>query len=134
MFAVSLIDKKYHGFNCPLSLLTNEISYHINASFTILLLAAVFCSNAPRKLVTYIFVGSALVSLLFRYFIFPDMNWLNRTGWVIVLGYAILAIASYLSPGQRIKWKELFIMDSKKVGYFGIVLAVSLVVLNVVFR
>ena len=134
MFAFSLIYIKYHGFNFPLSLLTNEISYHIKASFTILLLAAVFCSNAPRKLVTYIFVGSAVVSLLFRYFIFPDMNWLNRTGWVIVLGYAILAIASYLSPGQRIKWKELFIMDSKKVGYFGIVLAISLVVLNVVFR
>jgi len=134
LLAFSLIYIKYHGLNIPLSLVTNEMSYHIKASFTILLLAAVLCSNAPRKIVVWVFVGSAGVSLLFKYFIFPDMNWLNRIGWVIVLGYAILAVASYLSPGQRIKWKEMFIVDSKKVGYFGIVLAVSLVVLNVLFR
>ena len=134
MFAFSLIYIKYHGFNFPLSLLTNEISYHIKAGYTILVLAAVFCTRAPRKLVVYVFVGSAVVSLIFRYLLFPDMNWLNRTGWVIVLGYAILAIASYLAPGQKIKWKDLLIVDSRKVGYLGVVLAVSLVVLNVLFR
>ena len=134
MFAFSLIYIKYHGFNFPLSLLTNEISYHIKAGYTILILAAVFCTNAPRKLVVYVFVGSAAVSLAFKYFIFADMNWLNRTGWVIVLGYAILAIASYLSPGQKIKWKDLLIVDSRKVGYLGVVLALSLIVLNVLFR
>ena len=134
MFAFSLIYIKYHGFNLPLSLITNEISYHIKAGYTILVLAAVFCTNAPRKLVVYVFVGSAAVSLAFKYFIFPDMNWLNRTGWVIVLGYAILAIASYLSPGQKIKWKDLLIVDSRKVGYLGVVLALSLIVLNVLFR
>ena len=134
MFAFSLIYIKYHGFNFPLSLITNEISYHIKAGYTILILAAVFCTRAPRKLVVYVFVGSAAVSLAFRYYIFPDMNWLNRTGWVIVLGFAILAIVSYFSPGTKIKWKELLIVDSRKVGYFGVVLALSLVVLNVLFR
>ena len=133
-FAFALIYIKYHGFNLPLSLITNEISYHIKAGYTILVLAAVFCTNAPRKLVVYVFIGSAVVSLAFKYFVFPDMNWLNRTGWVIVIGYAILAIVSYLSPGKKVKWKDLFIVDSRQVGYFGIVLAVSLVVLNVVFR
>ena len=134
MFAFALIYIKYHGFNLPLSLITNEISYHIKAGYTILVLAAVFCTNAPRKLVVFVFIGSAVVSLAFKYFVFPDMNWLNRTGWVIVIGYAILAIVSYLSPGKKVKWKDLFIVDSRQVGYFGIVLSVSLVVFNVVFR
>ena len=133
LFAFALIYIKYHGLDFPLSHLTNEISYHIKAGFTILILAAVFCTHAPKKLVANVFVASAVVSLVFKYVLFPDMNYLNRTGWVIVLCYGIIASVSYFSPGQKIKWKELIIVDSKKVGYFGIVLAVCLITLNIIF-
>lgn len=134
LFAFSLIYIKYHGLDFPLSHLTNEISYHIKAGFTILILAAVFCTRAPKKLVAYVFVASAAVSLAFKYILFPDMNYLNRTGWVIVVCYAVVAIVGYLLPGQKIQWKELIIVDSKQVGYLGIVLAVCLIALNVLFR
>ena len=134
LFAFSLIYIKYGGLDFPLSHLTNEISYHIKAGFTILILAAVFCTRAPRKLVANVFVGSAVVSLVFKYMMFPDMNYLNRTGWVIVLCFGIIAAVSYFSPGQKIKWKELIIVDSKRVGYFGLVLGSCLVALNILFR
>jgi SSS family solute:Na+ symporter len=134
LFAFSLIYIKYHGLDFPLSHLTNEISYHIKAGFTILLLAAVFSTNAPKKVVAYVFVASAVVSLAFKYILFPDMNYLNRTGWVIVAGYGIIAIVSYFSPGQKIKWNKLIIVDSKRVGYFGIILGAFLIALNVIFR
>ena len=81
-----------------------------------------------------VFVGSAVVSLVFKYMLFPDMNYLNRTGWVIVLCFGIIAAVSYFSPGQKIKWKEMIIVDSKRVGYFGLVLGSCLVVLNILFR
>ena len=134
LFAFSLIYIKYGGLDFPLSHLTNEISYHIKAGFTILILAAVFCTRAPRKLVANVFVGSAVVSLVFKYMLFPDMNYLNRTGWVIVLCFGIIAAVSYFSPGQKIKWKELIIVDSKRVGYLGLVLGSCLVALNILFR
>jgi len=134
LFAFSLIYIKYNGLDFPLSHLTNEISYHIKAGFTILILAAVFCTRAPRKLVANVFVGSAVVSLVFKYMLFPDMSYLNRTGWVIVLCFGIIAAVSYFSPGQKIKWKEMIIVDSKRVGYFGLVLGSCLVALNILFR
>ncbi|MEE9167271.1 MAG: sodium/solute symporter [Candidatus Neomarinimicrobiota bacterium] len=134
LFAFALIHIKHGGLDFPLSHLTNEISYHIKAGFTILILAAVFCSHTPKKIVTTVFIASAGVSLAFRYLIFPDMNYLNRTGWVIVLCYGILAAVSHFSPGQKIRWKELITVDSRMVGYFGIVLALSLIGLNIVFR
>ena len=134
LFAFALIYIKYNGLDFPLSHLTNEISYHIKAGFTILILAAVFSTGAPKKLVAYVFVGSAVVSLIFKYSLFPDMNYLNRAGWVIVLCYTLIAVVSYFSPGQKIKWKEMIIVDSKKVGYLGAVLGVCLIALNIVFR
>ena len=134
LYAFSLIYIKYHGLDFPLSHLFNEISYHIKAGFTVLILAAVFCSNAPRKLVATVFVSSAAVSLLFKYVLLPDINYLNRTGWVIVLAYGIIAIVSYFSQGQRIKWNEMIIIESRTVGYLGIALGLSLVALNVIFR
>ena len=81
-----------------------------------------------------VFVASVVVSLAFKYFIFPDMNYLNRTGWVIVLCYGIIAGISYFSPGQKIKWIELIIVDSRTVGYFGIILGVILIGLNIILR
>ena len=134
LFAFSLIYIKYHGLDFPLSHLTNEISYHIKAGFTILILAAVFCTNAPKKVVASVFVGSAVVSLSFKYIIFADMNYLNRTGWVIVLCYGVLAAVSYFSPGQKINLKGLLVVDSKRVGYLGIFLALSLIAINIFFR
>ena len=134
LFAFSLIYIKYHGLDFPLSHLFNEISYHIKAGFTVLILAAVFCSNAPRKLVATVFVSSAAVSLLFKYVLLPDINYLNRTGWVIVLAYGIIAIAAYFSKGQRIKWNEMIIIESRTVGYLGVALGLSLVALNIIFR
>ena len=133
-FAFSLIYIKYNGLDFPLSHLTNEISYHFKAGFTILLLAAVFASNAPRKVVAYVFVGSAIISLGFKYLLFPDMNYLNRTGWVIVLCYGIIAMVSYLSPGRRVMWRELVIVSSRGVGYFGLILGTFLIALNIIFR
>ena len=134
LLAISLIYIKYGGLDFPLSHLTNEISYHIKAGFTILILAAVFCTRAPKIIVSVIFVYSAVVSLVFKYVMSPDMNYLNRTGWVIVLCYVIIAAVSYFSPGQKIKWKEMIIVDSKRVGYFGLVLGSCLVALNILFR
>jgi SSS family solute:Na+ symporter len=134
LFAFSLIYIKYHGLDFPLSHLTNEISYHIKAGFTILILAAVFCTNAPKKVVAYVFIGSAFISLSFKYIIFAEMNYLNRTGWVIVLCYGVLAAVSYFSPGQKINLKGLLVVDSKRVGYLGIFLALSLIAINIFFR
>jgi len=134
LFAFALIYIKNHGLDFPLSHLTNEISYHIKAGFTVLILAAVFCTSAPKRVVGYVFVGSAIVSLAFKYFLFPNMNYLNRTGWVIVLCYGILAAISYFSPGQKMNWKELLIVDSKRVGYLGLFLGFSLIALNIIFR
>ncbi len=66
LFAFSLIYIKYNGLDFPLSHLTNEISYHIKAGFTILILAAVFCTQAPKNLVATVFVASAVISLAFK--------------------------------------------------------------------
>jgi SSS family solute:Na+ symporter len=134
LFAFALIYIKYHGLDFPLSHFTNEISYHFKAGFTILILAAVFSVRAPRKVVAYVFVASALVSLAFKYIFFPDMNYLNRTGFVIVLCYAVIAVAAFLSPGQKIQWRRLVIVDSKWVGVLGVILALSLAALNIIFR
>jgi hypothetical protein len=62
------------------------------------------------------------------------MNYLNRTGWVIVLCYGIVAAVSYFSPGEKIRWKELILVDSKKVGYLGVVLGLCLIALSIFFR
>jgi len=51
-----------------------------------------------------------------------------------VLCYGIIAGISYFSPGQKIKWIELIIVDSRTVGYFGIILGVILIGLNIILR
>ena len=66
---------------------------------------------------------------------FPGMNDLNRAGWVSVLCYAIIAAVSYFLPGQKMKWKGIeFIVDSKRVGYRGMIHGSCLAALNILFR
>jgi len=77
------------------------------------------------------FLSTIPLHLIFQYF-FPEMNYFVRAGWVIAVAFSILFAAS-AKNGMR-SWSDLIQADSRAAKQFGIGLAVSLVVLHLVFH
>lgn len=126
----------YIKFGNPTFALThwfNEVSYYVKNGFVLLVLAAVFLLKPSRYLVLYALSFSVVLTYLFKVFL-PDMNYFVRSGWVIVLTFAAVAIPTVIRNGWRIPVRELLIVSHRSVARFGVALAVSLIACHVVFH
>ena len=117
----------------PLTHWFNELSYYVKNGFVVLVSAAVFLIRPSRHLV----LGALLASIA-MYFGFklawPDMSYLVRSAWVIVLSFAAVAAPTMRRNGWRIPFRDLIAAPDTGVGRFGAALFASLVLVHILLH
>ena len=124
----------YLKFNNPEAAFThtlNELRYYVNCGIVMVILSAVLLIAPVPSVTLLAFVASAPLNLTIQY-LMPDLNYFVRAGVVIVT----LFVVFQLLPGKnRFRpLRDLLVADSKTVGWLGLGLALSLLVLHVVFH
>ena len=133
LFSFVVVYVKYGDLQFPLTHWFNELSYYVKNGFVMLVLAAVFLVNPSKRLVLATLLGSVAVTYLISVQ-FPDMNYFVRSGWTIVLTFALVAVPTMVRNGWRIPLDDLLHVASRNTARFGVGLAGSLVICHVVFH
>ncbi|MEL7163614.1 MAG: hypothetical protein AAFN92_22845, partial [Bacteroidota bacterium] len=128
----------YLKFNNPEAAFThtlNELRYYVNCGIVVVILSAVLLIAPVPRITLVAFLASAPLNLAIQYFA-SDMNYFVRAGVVIVSLFLIFQVAGQLLSGRGRfhAWRGLLVADSREVGWLGLGLALSLVVLHVVFH
>jgi len=124
----------YIKFNDPGAAFThtlNELRYYINCGIAAIIIVAALTIAPKKKIILAGFLSTIPLHLLLQYF-FPDMNYFVRAGWVISV--ALLGMLLLGSGGQFRSLKDIFHAHDKQVRWMGIVLAISLVMVHIIFR
>jgi len=132
LFSFVVIYAKFSNPDFPLTHWFNELSYYIKNGFVVLVLAAVFLLHPSKRLVLTTLLLSVPLYLVLK-LSFPEMNYFVRSSWVIVVTFAAVAIPTIVRNGWRLD-QALFVVSHRSVARFGAALAVSLVVVHVVFH
>ncbi|MGB3151394.1 MAG: sodium/solute symporter [Maribacter sp.] len=108
----------------------NELRYFINCGIVVLICAAAFLAAPKHRIALYGFIATIPLHFVFIYF-FPEMNYLVRAMWVIIIGFLIVLIGS----------RSGFVKDKLKaqpatpwLGKAGIGMLLSLIALHVIFH
>ncbi len=108
----------------------NELRYFINCGIVVLICAAAFLMAPKHRVALFGFLATVPLQFLFIYS-FPDMNYLVRAMWVILIGFAIVWLGS----------RTGFIKDKLKaepaspiLAKAGIGMIVSLIALHIIFH
>ena len=75
----------------PLTHWFNELPYYVKNGFVVIATAAVFLIRPSRRLVLGALLGSMAMYLGFT-LVWPETSYLVRSGWVIVLSFAAVAV------------------------------------------
>ncbi len=124
----------YLKFNNPEAAFThtlNELRYYINCGIVVLVCTAAFMVMPNRRLTLIAFLSTIPLHRIIIYF-YPDMNYFVRAMWVILIAFAVIAIAS--SKHGWVKWKDLIHYESKDILQVGVALLLSLVAAHVMFH
>ena len=78
----------------------NELRYYINCGIVVAICGAAFLMRPNHRLALAAFLSTIPLHLLIIQF-FPDMNYFVRAGWVITIGFLILAIPTFVKNGGR---------------------------------
>ena len=132
LFSFVVIYAKFSNPAFPLTHWFNELSYYVKNGFVLLVLAAVFLLHPSKRLVLTTLLLSVPLYLALKVS-FPEMNYFVRSGWVIVMTFAAVAIPTIVRNGWRVE-QALFAVSHRSVARFGTALAFSLVVAHVVFH
>ncbi|MFK7932427.1 MAG: SLC5 family protein [Saprospiraceae bacterium] len=109
----------------------NELRYYINCGIVVLICAAAFLLAPNHRLALIAFLSTIPLHLLFQY-CYPDMNYFVRAGWVILVAFGLLAIPTVIKTGWR-PLGDYLKASSVEIARIGVGLAVSLVILHIVF-
>ncbi len=132
LFSFVVIYAKFSNQAFPLTHWFNELSYYVKNGFVLLVLAAFFLLRPSKRLVLATLLLSVPLYLALKVG-FPEMNYFVRSGWVIVLTFAAVAIPTVVRNGWRIE-QALIEVSHRSVARFGTALAASLVVAHVLFH
>lgn len=117
----------------PLTHWFNELSYYVKNGFVVIVTAAVFLIRPSRPLVLGALLGSMALYLGFT-LVWPETSYLVRSGWVIVLSFAAVAVPTMMRQGWRIPWRDLVAAPDRGVARFGAGLLASLVLAHILFH
>lgn len=114
----------------------NEIRYYVNCGIVVLICSAVLLIAPIPKITLAAFLASAPLNLLIK-FLLPHLNYFVRAGLVIVLIFLLFQVVGQALAGKSsARWRparELFQANDKSVKWLGLGLALSLIVLHLVF-
>ncbi|MFT7121885.1 MAG: SSS family solute:Na+ symporter [Neolewinella sp.] len=122
---------KFHNPESAFTHTLNELRYYINCGIVVVILSAALLIAPLPNITLAAFLSSAVVNLGIQYF-FPDMNYFVRAGFVILGLFLVVQVPA--AKGRFRPLREWFTADSKDVVWCGVGLAMSLVVLHVVFH
>ena len=123
----------YLKFDDPNSAFThtlNNLRYYINCGIVVLICSAVILIKPRQEVVLFAFIATLPINISLQIFL-PEMNYFVRAFWVILIGLYLTTLAS--------RWKfnslvSLFRPANNLTRNFGWVLAVSLILLHIIFH
>jgi len=133
LFSFVVIYVKFGNPSFPLTHWFNELSYYVKNGFVIIIMAAVFLVNPSKRLVLFTMLFSVLFTYIFKS-IFPDMNYFIRSIWIILLSFAIIALPTFVRDGFKIPEKSMIETSNRNVARLGIILALSLIAVHIIFH
>jgi len=123
---------KFHNPGVVLDVFFKELSYYVKIGFVMLICAAVFLKSPSRLLVGATLLASIPLSMAVKAMV-PGMPYLIRTGVLIVITFAIVAVPTVLRNGWRVG-EPLVRSAGRGVAWFGLSLGASLLLVHVVFH
>ena len=123
----------YLKFDDPNSAFThtlNNLRYYINCGIVVLICSAVILIKPRQEIVLFAFIATLPVNISLQIFL-PEMNYFIRAFWVIIIGLSLTTLAS---RGQFNSLLSLFRPANNLTRNFGWVLAISLILLHIIFH
>ena len=123
----------YLKFDDPNSAFThtlNNLRYYINCGIVVLICSAVILIKPRQEIVLFAFIATLPVNISLQIFL-PEMNYFVRAFWVIIIGLSLTTLAS---RGQFNSLLSLFRPANNLTRNFGWVLAISLILLHIIFH
>ena len=111
----------------------NELRYYINCGIVVLICSAVLLIGANKKVAVFAFLITIPLHLILQFTFGTDLNYFVRAMWVI-----LIALAFYLAYHTLIEKKglqtKLISFEDKKLTIIGAILAISLIILHIIFH
>ena len=123
----------YLKFDDPNSAFThtlNNLRYYINCGIVVLICSAVILIKPRQEIVLFAFIATLPVNISLQIFL-PEMNYFVRAFWVILIGLSLTTLAS---RGQFNSLFSLFRPANNLTKNFGWALAISLILLHIIFH
>ena len=123
----------YLKFDDPNSAFThtlNNLRYYINCGIVVLICSAVILTKPRQKIVLFAFITTLPINISLQIFL-PEMNYFVRAFWVILIGLLLTTLAS---RGQFNSLLSLFRPANNLTRNFGWALAISLILLHIIFH
>ena len=123
----------YLKFDDPNSAFThtlNNLRYYINCGIVVLICSAVILIKPRQEVVLFAFIATLPINISLQIFL-PEMNYFVRAFWVIIIGLSLTTLAS---RGQFNSLLSLFRPANNLTRNFGWVLAISLILLHIIFH
>ena len=123
----------YLKFDDPNSAFThtlNNLRYYINCGIVVLICSAVILIKPRQEIVLFAFIATLPVNISLQIFL-PEMNYFVRAFWVIIIGLSLTTLASW---GQFNSLLSLFRPANNLTKNFGWALAISLILLHIIFH
>ncbi|MEM7009519.1 MAG: sodium/solute symporter [Thermodesulfobacteriota bacterium] len=133
IFAFIVVYVKFGNPEFPLTHWFNAMSYYIKIGFVIIIMSAMFLYSPSKRLVLVTMLASVFITLIFQT-VFPELNYFVRTAWVIVIGFAIIAVPTIIKNGFRLPHDRFIEVSHKSAAHFGIILALSLIAAHIIFH
>ena len=123
----------YLKFDDPNSAFThtlNNLRYYINCGIVVLICSAVILIKPRQEIVLFAFIATLPINISLQIFL-PEMNYFIRAFWVIMIGLSLTILAS---RGQFNSLLSLFRPANNLTRNFGWALAISLILLHIIFH
>ena len=123
----------YLKFDDPNSAFThtlNNLRYYINCGIVVLICSAVILIKPRQEIVLFAFIATLPVNISLQIFL-PEMNYFVRAFWVILIGLLLTTLAS---SGRFNSFLSLFRPANNLTRNFGWALAISLILLHIIFH
>ncbi len=111
----------------------NDMSYYIKVGFVLLVSSAVFLYKAKSQLVLAMMFLTIGIKLGLEQLL-PEMAYFNITALTIVLGFAVVAGEAWWRTRRGIRWADIWYVDDRAVGWGGVALLGSLILLQAYFH
>ena len=123
----------YLKFDDPNSAFThtlNNLRYYINCGIVVLICSAVILIKPRHEIVLFAFITTLPINISLQIFL-PEMNYFVRAFWVILIGLLLTTLAS---RGRFNSFLSLFRPANNLTRNFGWALAISLILLHIIFH